>query len=184
MSEAGIPNTASTAPRNARSFFERLLGVLRLDAASYDDIAADPRAVGQAAGVVAIAAIGRSISAQGGPLSFQALWFLGQLILLWPMLTLLVYGIGRWFGHTPDVLRVARVMGFAMAPFALGIFHIVPVDWARNAIDLLWVALLIATLVVGIRQSLQTTTGQAAFIAVVIALILFFVSMVYQYLTT
>jgi len=184
MSEAGIPNMASTAPPSARSFFERLLGVLRLDSSSYDDVAADPRALGQAAAIVVIAALGRSISAQGGPLSFQAIWFLCQLILLWPALSLLVYAIGRWFGHTPDVLRVARVMGFSMAPFALGILHLIPVDWARNAVDLLWVALLIATLVVGIRQSLQTTTGQAAFISVVIAMILFFVSMVYQYLTT
>jgi hypothetical protein len=183
MSEAGIPNTASTAPP-ARSFVERLLGVLRLDASSYDDVAADPRAIGQAAAIVGVAAIGRSVSAQGGPLGFQAMWFLGQLLLLWPVLSLLVYAIGRWFGHTPDLLRVARVMGFAMAPFALGVLHLIPVEWARNAADLLWVALLIATVVVGIRQALQTTTGQASFVAVVIALILFFVSMVFQYLTT
>jgi hypothetical protein len=180
MSEAGIPNAA--APPSQRSFAERLVGVLRLDAAAYDDVASDPAALGQAAAVVVTAAVGRSISAEGGPFSVQGLLFLVQLIAIWPVNTLLVYGIGRWFGHTPDVMRVARVMGFALAPFALSVLGVVPVEAVRVAVAFLSTALLLATFVVGVRHALQTTTGRAGFVCVVIVLVLMFVSMVYRYL--
>jgi len=183
MSEAGIPDTASAAPRSGRSFVERLLGVLRLDGGAYEDIAADPSALGQAAVVVVAAAVCRAISASGGPLSEQGILFLVQLIALWPIDTLLVFAIGRWFGHTPDLMRVARVMGFAVAPFALTILGVVPVEAVRFVVALVSTALLLATFVVGVRHSLQTATGRAVFISVVIALVLFFVSMVYNFLT-
>jgi hypothetical protein len=183
MSEAGIPNTASTAPPHGRSFVDRLLGVLRLDGSAYDDVAADPGALGQAAAVVLVAAACRAISARGGPFSEQGILFLVQLIAFWPVNTLLVFAIGRWFGHTPDLMRVARVMGFAMAPFALALLGLVPVEAVRFVVALLSTALLLATFVVGVRHALQTATGRAVFVSVVIALVLFFVSMVYNFLT-
>ena len=183
MSEAGIPNAASTAPGSARSFVERLIGILRLDAAAYEDVAADPRALGQAAAVVAVSALGRAISAEGGPFSVQGLLFVVQIALLWPANTLLIFVIGRWFGHTPDLMRVARLMGFASAPLALAMLGIVPVEAVRIAVALLSTALWLATWVVGTRHALQTTTGRAAFVCVVMILILMFVSMVYRFLT-
>jgi hypothetical protein len=182
MSEAGVPNMASTAPPNGRSFVERLLGVLRLDAAAYDDVAADPHALGQAALVVGVSAIGRAISAQGGPFSVQGMLFLVQVLAIWPINSLLVFVTGRWFGHTPDVMRVARVMGFALAPFALSVLGVVPVEAVRIAVAFLSTALLLATFVVGVRHALQTTTSRAAFVCVVIVLVLMFVSMIYRYL--
>jgi Yip1 domain len=183
MSEAGMPDTASTKPAHGRSFVERLLGILRLDGAAYDDVAADPGAMGQAAAVVIAAAILRAVSAEGGPISRQGLLFLAQIALLWPVNSLMVFVIGRWFGHTPDLGRVARVLGFAMAPFALAAFGVVPVEAVRIAAAFLSTALVIATFVVGVRHALQTTTGRAAFVSIVIALVLVFVSMVYNFMT-
>lgn len=185
MSEAGVPNTAtSSAPPAGRSFVDRLMGVLRLDAAAYEDIASDPAAIGQAAAVVAAAALGRAVSAQGGPLAAQGLLFLVQIAALWPVISLMVLAIGRWFGHPAEFSRVARVMGYAFAPFALAALGAVPVEAVQIAVAFLSTALLLATFVVGVRHALRTTTGLAGFVCMVIVLILVFVSMVYRYLTS
>ena len=119
-----------------------------------------------------------AIVERSGPLLFVV-----QIALLWPANTLMIFVIGRWFGHTPDLMRVARLMGFASAPLALAMLGVVPVEAVRIAVALLSTALWLATWVVGTRHALQTTTGRAAFVCVVMILILMFVSMVYRFLT-
>jgi len=184
MSEAGVPNPATSSEAKAGlSFVERLFGVLRLDGAAYEDVAADPSAMGQAAAVVVAAAAGRALTAVGGPFSTQGLLFLVQIAALWPTTSLLVFLIGRWFGHAGDLQRIARVMGFALAPFALAALGLIPVEAVQIAVAFLSTALLLATFVVGVRHALQTDTGRAGFVTVVIALVLVFVSMVYRYLS-
>jgi len=179
MSEAGIPETASTAPPGARSFFERLLGVMRLDAAAYDDIAGDRNALGQAVIVVAASALAGGMSTGAGIFTTQGVVFMTQLVLLWPVFTLLVYVIGRWFGHTPDFWQIARLMGFARAPYLLASIAVVPVEWVRLSVLFVMTALLLATFVVGVRHALQTTIGRAVFVCVVSLLILGFGWMLY-----
>jgi len=179
MSQAGVPNTAdATAPPVGRSFVDRVLGVLRLDASAYEDIASDPGSMPQAVAVVAAAAIGRAISAPGGPFSHDGLIFLVYIAALWPITSLLVLTVGRWFDHPSELARVARVLGFAMAPYALSVLGVVPVKPVQISM-----ALFLATFVVGVRHGLRTTTGRAGFVCVVIALILVFAWMIYVYLT-
>ena len=48
-----------------RSFLERILGALRLDADTYEEIEHDESALGQAVGVVALAAIAAAIGSAG-----------------------------------------------------------------------------------------------------------------------
>lgn len=183
MSEAGVPDpTQASDPSAGRSFVERVVGVLRLDGAAYDEIGADPNALGQAAAVVIAAAAGRALSAVGGPFSTQGLLFLTQVSALWPVGALLVFAIGRSFGHAASFARCLRVMGFALAPFALAVLAVVPVQAVQIAVAFLSTALLIATFVVGVRHALQIDTGRAGFLALVVALILVFVSFVYRYL--
>ena len=184
MSEAGVPNpVTSTEAKTGLSFVERVLGVLRLDGAAYEDIGGDPGAMGQAAAVVVAAAVGRALIAVGGPFSVQGVLFLVQIAALWPMTSLLVFLVGRWFGHASDLQRIARVMGFALAPFALAAFGLIPVEAVQIAVAFLSTALLIATFVIGVRHALRTDTSRAGFVTVVIALVLIFVSMVYRYLS-
>jgi hypothetical protein len=184
MSEAGLPNAAeSSAPPASRSFAERLLGVLRLDAGAYDDVAADRGALGQSVAVVLAAATGSAISAPAGPASAQApiIWL--YVAALWPVVSVLVTLLGRSFGHTVDFARVLRTIGFAFAPYALRALGLVPNDAVKVAVQFLATALLLATLVVGVRHALQTTTGRAGFICVVIALVLLLLWMASVYLT-
>jgi hypothetical protein len=182
MSEASIPNAEPAAA--SRSFADRLVGVLRLDGATYDEIGADANAGGQAATVVALATIGRALSAEGGPLSTQGLLFLVQIPLLWPVLSGLVAAMGQWFGTPAPFARVLRIVGFAMAPFALAAFGAVPVEPVQVAAAFLSTALLIATLVVGVRHALSTSLGWAGFVCLVIFLILIFVSIAYVFVTS
>lgn len=182
MSEAGIPEAAAAnAPDGGRSFMERLAGALRLDSAVYDDIGADPASLGQAAGVVLMAAAARALSAEGGPFGGQGIAFAIQVAVLWPIMTVLTWAVGNWFGHPAGAGRVLRVMGFAMAPFLLSAVGVVPNEWVRIAAAFLSTALLIGAFAVGVRQSLQTTTGRAAFVLLVSMLTVFFVFMLLQY---
>lgn len=180
MTEASIPDADTSI--GSRSFVNRVVGVLRLDASVYDEIAADPGAMGQAAAVVAAAAVGRALTAQGGPLAEQGLLFLVQITVLWPLLAVLVFAIGRWFGFQASLARIARVIGFALAPFALVVLGLVPVEAVQIAVAFLSTALLIATLVVAVRHALQTTIGWAGFVCAVVVLVMIFISMVYGYL--
>jgi hypothetical protein len=182
MSEASVSSVESTT--GGRSFVERLLGVLRLDGAAYDEIGADANAAGQAAAVVVLAAVCRAIAAEGGPLATQGLLFLVQIPLLWLGVSALAFGMGRFFGFDAPFARVLRVMGFAFAPFALTVAGVVPVEPVRIAVAFLSTALLLATFVVGVRHALRTTLGWAGFVSLLIAMILAFVSMSYLYVTT
>jgi len=56
MSQASVQPEVVSPASEARSFAQRALGALRLDGASYDEIAQSPSALGQAAAVVALAA--------------------------------------------------------------------------------------------------------------------------------
>ena len=183
MTEAVPDPTATSAPRAGRSFIERIAGVLRLDGGAYEEIASDPAAMGQAAAVVVGAAAARALGAVGGPFSTQGLLFLAQITALWPIGTGLVFLLGRWFGHVQPIGRIARVMGFALAPFVLTVLGVVPVEAVQIAVAFLSTALLIATFVVGVRHALQTDTGRAGLLTLIIALTLVFVSMVYGYLS-
>jgi hypothetical protein len=195
MSEAGIPETAPTEereaprphgsqvePRPGRSFVERLTGVLRLDSAAYDDVADDPGALGQAAVVVGFAALARSLSAEGGPLGGQGIAFMIQVGATWPIAAFLIWALGNWFGHPASFARVLRVIGFALAPLLITALTVLPAEFVRVAIDLLSTALLIATFVVGTRQALRATTGRAAFVCIVLFMVVMFAFMVFQYL--
>jgi hypothetical protein len=188
MSQAGMPETGTTEagqqaePRPGRSFVERLTGVLRLDASAYDDVADDAGALGQAAAVVALAAVARSLSAEGGPLGGQGIAFMLQVAATWPVTSVLIWALGSWFGSPTAFPRVLRVIGFAMAPLLLTALNVLPAQFVRVAIDLLSTALLIATFVVGTRQALRTETGRAAFVCIVLFMILTFAFMVFRYL--
>lgn len=180
MSEASIPD--ATTSTGSRSFLDRVIGVLRLDSSAYEEIAAGSGAMGQAAAVVVASAVIRALTAQGGPFGTQGILFLVQISALWPALSLLIYAIGRWFGFEATPARVARVIGFAFAPFLLVVLSLVPVQAVQIAVAFLSTALLIATLVVGTRHALQAAIGWAGFVCAVVALVMIFVSMVYGYL--
>lgn len=108
--------------------FQRILGVLRLDVPTFEEVEHDTTATGQAAGVVAIAAvcqaIGNSLSASisGGGVGPNFLVTLIAAFIGWVVWSALTYWIGTTlYEGQADLGEMLRVIGFANAPLILAI---------------------------------------------------------------
>lgn len=144
----------------ATSFTQRIIGAATLDVRTYEEIEHDRNATGQAAGVVAIAAVASAIGALGpaggSPLIGGTITaFVGWAV--WAGVTL---AIGSWlFGGTADLGEMLRTLGFANAPGILYIFGFLP--FLGGLISLVVLPWMLACGVVAIRQALDFSTGKA-----------------------
>lgn len=104
------------------SLMERAIGAARLDAATYEEVEADPSALGQAMAVVALASVSTGIGAslasggEGVNLVFGVLLnFVG-----WFAWALVAYLVGTRILPTPetqaDLGQMLRTTGFSAAP--------------------------------------------------------------------
>ena len=157
------------APPGSHSFFERVIGALRLDAATYEEIEHDPGALGQSAGVVALAGLAAAIGAagQGGAGAVGAM--LGSL-LGWLISAGFIWVVGVFFmKHTSDYKELLRTLGFASAPQLLFVLRAVPVLGGVIALAAwLWS---LAAFVIAVRQALDVDTGQAVWVCVLALLV-------------
>jgi hypothetical protein len=107
---------------------ERIIGVFQLDVPTFEEIEHDTTATGQAAGVVAVAAVcqavGSSISAgiAGRGVGPNFLATLIAAFIGWVVWSALTYWIGTTlFEGQADLGEMLRVIGFANAPLILAI---------------------------------------------------------------
>ena len=107
---------------------ERIIGVFQLDVPTFEEIEHDTTATGQAAGVVAVAAVcqavGSSISAgiAGRGVGPNFLVTLIAAFIGWVIWSALTYWIGTTlFEGQADLGEMLRVIGFANAPLILAI---------------------------------------------------------------
>lgn len=145
---------------------DRILGVFRLNSATFEEIEHDPSATSQAAIVVAIvavlAAIGSGIFAGIGSGSFLTS-FLGTLI--WTFVAWIIWSVVSWFvgtslfGGKATVDEMLRVIGFAYAPQMLSIIPCI-----GGLIGAIWS--LIAGFI-AIRQGLDLDNMKALLTAIV-----------------
>lgn len=151
---------ALTADR--RSFGDRLIAALKLDATVFEEVEHDVDAVSQAAGIVALAGVAQGLGA-GGPGGV----FPGLLasFTMWILATAIVWAVGvKIFEHTSDFAELLRTLGFAWAPQLLLAIGILPLGPLRA---LLWTAvfaLVVAAFVIAARQALDVSTGRAIFV--------------------
>lgn len=176
MSEAGTQQMANDgAPAAGRSFAERFVGALRLDGSVYEEVANDPGALVQAAGVAAAAAVARAVGVFSATTSGEAVFGALSVFAFWPLAAFLVWAAGALLKSPGDFGRVLRVVGFAMAPLILVALILVPNEWFRGGILLITYALLFGALVVGVRQALRIDSGRAAFVCIVVAMSFFLI---------
>lgn len=157
--------SSSGAPFAHRSLVDRAIGAARLDIPTYEEVEADRNATGQAAIVVAVAAVCSAIGnigeGTGGMIGGLIAALIGWLV--WSGVT---YLIGTMlFGGTADWGELLRTIGFAHAPGVFYILGIIP--FLGGLVKL---AVLIWTLVAGIiaiRQALDVSTGKAVLTAIV-----------------
>lgn len=155
----------------------RIIGVLKLDVNTYEEIEADESATSQAAIIVAVVAIvggliGGGISAAMG----GSFWgsFLTQLLgafIGWFVWAAVTYFVGTsLFGGQSNIGQMLRVLGFAQAP---GILGIIPVCGAFIG----WIWTLACTFI-AIRQGLDLDNGKAAATAVIAFIAVIIVSFI------
>lgn len=135
-------------------FFDRIIGVFKLDVATFEEIEADENVTMQAALVVLvialIAALGSGVGAsvmQAGFIGSFASTFVSTVVgwLVWSAVT---YFVGTsFFGGQADMGEMMRVLGFSYAPQILGIIPCI--GWL---IGLIWS---LAAGFVAVRQGLD-----------------------------
>jgi hypothetical protein len=144
----------------------RVIGVMKLDVDTYEEIEADESATPQAAIVVAVVAVvgglvGGGISAAMGG-SFLGT-FLNQLLVAfigWGVWSVVTYFVGTsLFGGKSNIGQMLRVLGFAQAP---GILGIIPV--CGSFVGWLWT---LACTFIAIRQGLDLDNQKALFTAII-----------------
>lgn len=109
-------------------FMDRIMGVFRLNAATFEEIEHDQNATGQAAIVVGVAALLSAIGSGIGA-AFTHSSFFGNFIssLLWTFIGWFLWSVVSYFvgtalfGGKADIGEMLRVLGFAYAPQVLAI---------------------------------------------------------------
>jgi hypothetical protein len=150
---------------------QRMLGALRLDRATYEDVEHDKKATGQAAFIVvatsAVAgAVSYALTGTGGG-EDGILGAIGALI-GWAVYAWLAYQLGTKLFRGPETKadwgEVARTLGFANTARFLYVFALVPGFAALVQLVVgLWV--LVAT-IVALRAALDCTVLRAVLIAI------------------
>jgi hypothetical protein len=153
----------------------RMLGVLKLDVFTFEEVEADTQATSQAVIIVLITALVAGIGSGFGA-SFTGNSFLGNFIttligafvgwLLWSVVSFFV-GTAL-FGGQADLGQMLRVVGFAYTPQLLGIIPCI-----GGVIGVIWS--LIAGFI-AIRQGLDLDNIKA-FLTVVVGFIAYFIVM-------
>jgi Yip1 domain len=158
---------------DAMTFGDRVVGALKLEASAFEDVEADPTAMGQAVGVIVIAAVSTGIGnifwgGLTGIVSRTLMSLIGFVV--W---SLLVWAIGTKVMPEPttkaDFAETFRTVGFAAAPGILGIITIIPVlGWLILFALWLWQ---LAAMIVAVKAVLDYSTVGKAIVVVIIGFI-------------
>jgi hypothetical protein len=155
------------------TFGERLIGAMKLDAAAFEDVERDPGAMGQAVGVIALAAVSTGLgNVWYGGLSGIVVGVVTSLI-GYGVWALIVWLVGTKVMPDPtthaDMPETFRVIAFAAAPGILGAITIIPLlGWLLLFLLWLWQ---IAAMVVAVKAVLDYTDTFKAVIVVIIGFV-------------
>lgn len=163
------------------TFGDRVLGALKLDVNTFEDIERDPNAIGQAVGVIALAALASGVAnIWYGGISGIVLGLVTSLIgyALWATV---VWLVGTKLMPDPatkaDFPETFRVLGFAAAPGVLAIITIIPLlGWLLMVLvyPIIWLWSM-AIMVIAVRQVLDYTDTFKAVIVVIIGFVAYLI---------
>lgn len=149
-----------TGPR--RPLIARMIAAATLDVTVYEEVEADTSATGQAAIVVALAAIAAAI----GSIKYgNAIAGLVGSLIGWAIWAGVTYLVGKTlFKGTATWGELLRTLGFAQTPGILSILAILPL--VGGLVKLVIGIWLLITGIIAIRQALDISTGKAVAVAV------------------
>lgn len=152
------------------SFGERVVGAMSLKASTFQEVEHDTTAMGQAVGVIVLAAVSSGIGwVFYGGLSGIVSGVVTSLI-AYAVWALVVWLVGTRVMPDPatkaDFPETFRTIAFAAAPGILGIVTIIPIlGWLLMMVIWVWT---IAAMVIAVREVLDYTDTVKAVIVVVI----------------
>jgi hypothetical protein len=147
----------------------RLLRIARFDPTVYEEIEEDGEADRQALIVVGVsallAALGATVSGSGAFGDFS-LRLISNILLRWLVWAYVAYFVGtRFFGGQATFRQMARAIGYASVPMALGILAFVRCGaWLIGGLS--WI-LSIATAFLAIRETLELASDRALVTSVI-----------------
>jgi Yip1-like protein len=154
------------------SMTDRMLGALRLQTATYEEIEADQKATGEAAFIIVATSL--VSGAVNGVLTGASSGFFGAIgsFLGWAFYAWIAYIVGVKLFPGKDTKsswgEIARTLGYANTARFLIVFELVPGFAAiTRTVVALWV--LVAT-IVALRSALDISTGRAIWIAIASAI--------------
>ncbi len=141
-------------------FAKRVIGAMRMDAATYEAIEADPGALRQAIVVVVGFGVAAGVGLAGtAPTVRSIVVATASALVGWLSWAFVVYNVGVRVFPEPqtrsDVAEIARTIGFSAAPGLLLALVAVPV--ARPATFTVIAVWMLAAMVVAVRQALDFT---------------------------
>jgi hypothetical protein len=157
--------TGPTFSPTSSSLVDRMRRAALLDASLYEEVEHDTSATGQAAVVVALAAVAAAVgnAFRGGPGLFSGL--VGTLV-GWAVWSGIAYVVGtRLFGGRATWGELLRTVGFAQAPGVLLALAVVPV--LGRLVQLVVAVWLLATGFVALRQALDIDASKTLFTVVI-----------------
>jgi len=152
---------------DAGQMMVRTVNVAKLDIPTIEAVEADESLTQEAGTIVAIVAV---IGSLGSLFSGKIWLFISSIIIsligwaVWSFISSFV--AQKVFGkETVDTGEMLRTVGYAYAPFALGIFSFIPIlGFLLGLVGFLWA---LTAIVVGMRQAAEMTTVQALITAVI-----------------
>jgi len=175
--EAVFGAEAAGAPR---PFVRRVVGAVRLEPETWDEITRDSGTLGQAGMVALLAAVASGfVAAALEGASRAAVESCLATLATWPLVAGLLWAVANAAGHRLALGTALRLVGFAMAPLTLIVLAAIPIAHVQAVVRLLSLALFFAALVAGTRQALRVDTMRAALLCALGGLSLFFLTVVF-----
>jgi hypothetical protein len=167
------------AAAEPRSFARRVVGAVRLEPETWDEITSDGGTLGQAGMVVLLAAAAGGLVAaalEGG--SRAVVESCLATLATWPLVAGLLWAAANVAAHRLALGTALRLVGFAMAPLTLIGLAAIPIAPLQAVVRLLALALFFAALVAGTRQALRIDTMRAALLCALAGGGLFFLTVI------
>ena len=146
------------------SLTQRMIRAAKLDVSLYEEVEADPKAMGQAMTVVALASVAAGLGTISQTGLIGLIWGTIGAFAGWYIWAFITYIIGTKLLPEPqthaDHGQLLRTLGFAAAPGVIRIGGIVPL--LGGLVQLTAAIWMLITMVVAVRQALDYTgTGRA-----------------------
>jgi Yip1 domain len=159
---------------DAMTFGDRVVGAMRLDPNTFEDVEKDPTAIGQAVGVIVMAAVAAGIGNiyWGGLTGIVRGAFMS--IIGFAIWSVIVWLVGTKILPEPetkaDFPETFRVVGFAAAPGLASVLTIIPiVGWLLMVAIWIWQ---LAAMVIAVKSVLDYSTLGKAILVVLIGFVI------------